>query len=308
MNDTEFKINKYILLRLEGKYTVIFVNGKRFNYCKRLFIVIPDTNIENYDGIESIDEATDLHDHYLIDNEPYREEHGILYPPLYSYNIPPEDEFWGHCSNIQAWVEHDYDTRILHSNLAFPLLKELTKAGDTLAAKVFREEVAKRFEKSNMNVRQFLLYNHYLDCLNKEELDILLKQSKSSLIFSVTTQLKDLLNSNLANFKEIKELIDIIVFIDLVYNRNLIIHVLDKLNTKKRSHFARFLIFHLNYKEFISYKIPYGRFSTYFEDVLKNIYVNYPEIKEFLKSIDSGFLNNSLSLDESQSYGFVSYL
>ena len=75
MNDTEFKVNKYILLRLEGKYTVIYVNGKRFNDCKRLFIIIPDTNIENYDGIESIDEASDLYDHYLIDNEMYKEEY-----------------------------------------------------------------------------------------------------------------------------------------------------------------------------------------------------------------------------------------
>jgi len=170
MNDTEFKINKYILLRLEGKYTVIFVNGKRFNYCKRLFIVIPDTNIENYDGIESIDEATDLHDHYLIDNEPYREEHGILYPPLYSYNTPPEDEFWGHCSNIQAWVEHDYDTRILHSNLAFPLLKELTKAGDPKANDKFKEEIAKRMISGYFPTIKYLISEGYIFYLTVEEL------------------------------------------------------------------------------------------------------------------------------------------
>ena len=84
MNEIEFKVNKYILLRLEGKYTVIYVNGKRFIYCKRLIIVIPETDLEKYAGIESIDEVSELYDHYLIDNEAYKEEHGKLHSSLYS--------------------------------------------------------------------------------------------------------------------------------------------------------------------------------------------------------------------------------
>lgn len=292
----KFTINKFLDLRLEDGKTNVYVNNELFIHCKYILLNITLDKIEEFERIYSIDEAIERLDKY---GEIPGDNKRLLFP---------ETIFWAHCSNLQVWYENEYNTCLIHSNLAFPLLKELTKAGDTLAAKVFREEVAKRFENSNMNVRQFLLYNHYLDCLNKEELDVLLKQLKSSLIFSFTTQLKDLLNSNLANFKEIKELIDIIVFIDLVYNCNLIIHVLDKLHKKKRSQFARFLIFHLNYKEFISYKIPYGRFSTYFEEVLKYIYENYPEITQFLKTIDSGYLNSSFSLDENRSYGFVSYL
>ena len=292
----KFTINKFLDLRLEDGKTNIYVNNQLFIHCKYILLNITLDKIEEFERIYSIDEAIEKLDKYgEIPGDPKR----LLFP---------ETIFWAHCSNLQVWYENEYNTCLVHSNLAFPLLKELTKSGDTLAAKVFREEVAKRFENSNMNVRQFLLYNHYLDCLNKEELDVLLKQSKSSLIFSVNTQLKDLLNSNLANFKEIKELIDIIVFIDLVYNCNLVIHVLDKLHKKKRSQFARFLIFHLNYKEFISYKIPYGRFSTYFEEVLNYLYENYPEITQFLKTIDSGYLYSSLSLDENRSYGFASYL
>ena len=292
----KFTINKFLGLRLEDGKTNVYVNNELFIHCKYILLNITSDISEEFERIYSMDEAIERLDKY------------VEIPEDHKRKLFPETIFWAHCSNLQVWYENEYNTCLIHSNLAFPLLKELAKAGDTLAAKVFREEVAQRFENSNMNVRQFLLYNHYLDCLNKEELDILLKQSKSSLIFSVTTQLKDLLNSNLANFKEIKELIDIIVFIDLVYNRNLIIHVLDKLDNKKRSQFARFLIFHLNYKEFISYKIPYGRFSTYFEEVLKYIYENYPEITQFLKTIDSGYLNSSLSLDDNRSYGFVSYL
>ncbi|KKL47399.1 hypothetical protein LCGC14_2335940, partial [marine sediment metagenome] len=85
-------------------------------------------------------------------------------------DIPPETEFWAHCSNIQAWVEHGYDTCILHSNLAFPLLKELTKAGDPQAKKVFKEEIAKRFLKGNFSVKENLVEEKYLNYLNKEEL------------------------------------------------------------------------------------------------------------------------------------------
>jgi hypothetical protein len=47
-----------------------------------------------------------------------------------STNIPPEIRFWAHCSNLETWGENNYDTRLIHSNLAFPLLKKLTEAGD----------------------------------------------------------------------------------------------------------------------------------------------------------------------------------
>ncbi len=144
----EFKVNKYILLRLEGNNIVLYVNGRRFLNCKRLLINIPIKNINKYDGIESIDEASELYNHYLINNKLYKKENGKLYPSSYSYDIPPETEFWGHCSNIQAWIEHDYDTRIIHSNLAFPLLKELTKAGEPKAKKVFKDEIVSELIKA----------------------------------------------------------------------------------------------------------------------------------------------------------------
>ncbi|MFW9988501.1 MAG: hypothetical protein ACFFC3_07585 [Candidatus Odinarchaeota archaeon] len=84
--------------------------------------------------------------------------------------------------------------------------------------------------------------------------------------------------------------------------------MLHKLNKELRSKFARFLILHLNYKEFNNYKIAYGRFINYFEELIAFLYKNYPEISEFLRAIDSGFISNSFSLDDIRSYGFVSYL
>jgi len=86
-----------------------------------------------------------------------------------THDIKPEQEFWGHCSNIQSWVEHGYDTRILKSNLSFPLLRELTQAGDPLARKVFRDEIALRLESGYPSVVQYLLNQGYIKYLTLVE-------------------------------------------------------------------------------------------------------------------------------------------
>ncbi|MFW9971069.1 MAG: hypothetical protein ACFFDF_12820, partial [Candidatus Odinarchaeota archaeon] len=95
--------------------------------------------------------------------------------------------------------------------------------------------------------------------------------------------------------------------IDLKYNENQIFYTVNKLKRILRIKFGRILVLHLNYKEFLDYKIPYGKFFTYFEKVLNYIYENYPEIEDLLKIIDSGFLSGSFSLDEALSYGAQSY-
>jgi len=146
-----------------------------------------------------------------------------------------------------------------------------------------------------------------LDCLNKEELEIVLEQVKSNLPEIATIQLNELMKSMITNYKKIKELIDVLLFIDLKYNMNLIFYILHKLNRRINVQFARFLILYLNYKEFIEYKIPYGRYFVYFEKLLDFIYDNYPEIKDIINFIDSGFLSGAISLDEKYSYGAVSF-
>ncbi|MFX1306493.1 MAG: hypothetical protein ACFFDG_06700 [Promethearchaeota archaeon] len=263
--------------------------------CKYILLNIPIDKIEDVNKINSIDEVTDK----LKGSFEFIEDKNI--------NIAPETLFWAHCSNLQAWYENNYNTCLIHSNLAFPLLKELVKAGDYRAARVFKEEVAKRFETKNLNLIQYLLYNKYLDYLKKEELDILLKEVKYNLSNIIYKQLNDLIKSVLNNYRKLNELIDLIVFFDLNYNQNLIFHVFRKLNKNLKSKFAHFLILHLNYKEFINYKIPYAKFFIYFEQLLDLIYNSCPEINNLLKIIDSGFLNGALSLDEKHSLGFSSY-
>ena len=111
-----------------------------------------------YKDINSVDEASELYD------GAHEHDHASL---------NPETEFWGHCSNLQAWYENDYDTRILHSNLAFPLLRKLVDAGDPLAKKVFKEEIISRLENEYFPVFQYLASEKYLDYFTKEELKII---------------------------------------------------------------------------------------------------------------------------------------
>lgn len=140
-----FKINNYITLKLENMQTNIYVKDKRFIQCKYLLLDIPTENIEDFDEIDSIDEAAKLLNHSLEGSSKHK------------FDIAPEVEFWGHCSNLQAWAENRYDTRLLHSNIAFPLLKKLTETGDPLAKRVFKEEIAERFSSGYQSVITYLI-------------------------------------------------------------------------------------------------------------------------------------------------------
>ncbi len=157
-----FVINKYLKLVLNYGSTKIFVNNRYFDHCKYLLLQIPIDNNEKYEDITSIDEASEILNNVLELNRPYK------------YHITPQEEFWGHCSNLQAWYEHNYDTRILHSNLAFPLLKRLVEAGDPLAKRVFKEEIVKRFIHGYLPVILYLLEGDYLKCFSQEEIRMIL--------------------------------------------------------------------------------------------------------------------------------------
>jgi len=185
----EFEVNKYITLRLEHVEkriieddlgppieikehweTVIYLNGKRFNQCKFLMLNIPVDDIKSLGEIESIDEAAERLDASLEDFNWDGQPQGL---------IPPEVEFWAHCSNMQVWYENDYDTRLIHSNLAFPLLKRLTELGDPVARRVFKEEIVKRYMSCYPSVVSFLKSGGYLDYLSGEEFASMIEDIKS---------------------------------------------------------------------------------------------------------------------------------
>jgi len=156
----EFKVNDYLSLKLEGNSTNIYVKGRLFQQCKFLLLNIPIDEITSFDAVESIDEAADKLDRSLEN-------------PSSNFMIPPETEFWGHCSNLQVWYENNYDTRLIHSNLAFPLLKRLVEAGDVNAKKVSKEEIVNRYIEGNETVQTYLMEQGYLTNLESEELKLL---------------------------------------------------------------------------------------------------------------------------------------
>jgi tetratricopeptide (TPR) repeat protein len=163
----EFEINKYFSLKFEDNKTYIYVGNERFHKCKYLLLNIPIDKIQTFDQIESIDEAAEKLDK-TMETEAYK------------VDIPPETEFWGHCSNLQVWAEHDYNTRLLHSNLAFSLLKKLVEVGDPIAKKVFKDEIAERFSSGYEPVAIYLIQEDYLNYLNDEELKTLIEEFKDS--------------------------------------------------------------------------------------------------------------------------------
>ena len=154
---TEFKINKFITLKLEKGKTNIYINGVLFNQCKYIIARKKISEVKDLLKIESIDELTENLDHSLENIEPQ------------FLDIPVETQFWVHCSNLQVWAENNYDTRLSHSNLAFPLLKKLTEVGDPIAIRIFKEEIAKRFASNYPSVINFLSEKGYDKYLSRED-------------------------------------------------------------------------------------------------------------------------------------------
>ena len=165
MAKKEFRINEHIILKLEFRKTNIYIGNHLFRQCKYLFINIPqDDNRQS--EITSIDDAAETLSSKLEKDIRPR-----------SIGMSPEQEFWGHCSNMQAWAENDYDTQLIHRSLAFPLLKKLVERGDEKAKKRFEHEISTRFSEGSNEVKTYLMIEEYLDYLDVEELKMLQKGS-----------------------------------------------------------------------------------------------------------------------------------
>jgi len=180
----EFQVNAYLSLVLIDGNTEIYVNDKPFDQCKFLLINIPVDKISSFDEIDSIDEASERLDDSLEPTEDFER--------IQEYEIPSEVEFWAHCSNLQVWAENEYDTRLLHRNLAFPLLKALTEAGAPVAKKVFKDEIAKRLASGFPSVVNYLIEQHYHRFLTHEELSQVLEQILCETDWRVLKELEEL--------------------------------------------------------------------------------------------------------------------
>ena len=165
-----YVLNKYLTLKYEHGETEIFINDEYFRQCTYLLLNIPEDQVEDYDDIKSIDDAERRLSHELEgrSSNVYKEDYGIDH----------KQEFMAHCSNLQAWVENDYNTQILHRTLAFPLLKKLTEVGDPKAKRVYKDELAYRLEANEINVVVFLIKGGYLKDLTNDEIETIVENMK----------------------------------------------------------------------------------------------------------------------------------
>ncbi|MFX0019532.1 MAG: hypothetical protein ACFFBT_01485 [Promethearchaeota archaeon] len=159
--EKEFRINEYLSLKLIKGQTVIYVDEKPFHQCKYLLLNLTYKDFSKFDQIDSIDEAFEI---YNKMDKNHEREHDL---------IDPVSEFIGHCSNLQAWYEHDYDLRILHSSLSIPLLKKLAFLGDKKAIIRLKESIATRLASKNHNTIIFYLNEQYLNLFSSEELEVI---------------------------------------------------------------------------------------------------------------------------------------
>ena len=174
----EFRVSEYLSLRLEDHRTIIYVGKMRFLQCKYLLLNIAVDEMQYLGEIESIDEAAERLDKSLEGFEQTEIE------------IPSDVEFWGHCSNLQVWYENNYDTRLLHSNLAFPILKRLTEVGDPLAREVFKKEIIRRFKDGTDITRKFLIIENFLAYLNIDErLNLLLNTDDFNTLLELSEEI-----------------------------------------------------------------------------------------------------------------------
>ena len=157
--EKEFIINKHLTLKLINSHTVIFVNHEPFHQCKYLLLNLTQKDFKKFDSIESIDEAFSFYNKTDKLHE------------IQAQLIDPETEFIGHCSNLQAWYEYDYDLRILHSSLSIPLLRKLAQVGDKRAIVRLKESIAIRITSKNTNTIVFYLNEEYFKLFTKEELE-----------------------------------------------------------------------------------------------------------------------------------------
>ncbi|MFX1503518.1 MAG: leucine-rich repeat domain-containing protein [Promethearchaeota archaeon] len=218
MQEKEFKLNDYLTVKLEyieylndnkglvPKWEVeswyegfnevnIYISGSfikprryrgnYYNLIEKTANSIPFKDI-NMDSI-TIDEIASYLDHslnkYCYSKDPKNEKWNV-------YKVSPEIEFWGLCSNLQVWVENNYDTTLLHRGIAFPLLKELVKAGDPKAVQVFKKEIIKRIISNSRYIIPYLIEKEFLESLDIVDISEILKTPEVQLFEIIIEELK----------------------------------------------------------------------------------------------------------------------
>lgn len=138
-----YNVNEVIKLQLEIVGVAIYVADKPLRMCTHISLVNP------YDE-EFFYNLQDLPNEYN--------------------GLTEEEEFWGLCSCLQAWVENEYNSELLHGTLALVLLDELKNLGDHIAQQVYAKELGKMIKRGDYHTHEYLRREGYLSHLTEEEL------------------------------------------------------------------------------------------------------------------------------------------
>jgi len=162
---TEFQINQFISLKLmeleQGtRFPLVYANGRGF-----------DVYVFSFEEAYEILRDTSMY--YCMD-EACRSP--VVDIKSNFSNVDSNTMFWNFCYYIKAWIDHDYDTRLLCMEDAFPILKALYKAGDSKAREVFKLEITKRLLSGYFPVITYLISKGYLVYFEYEEIIWLLEE------------------------------------------------------------------------------------------------------------------------------------
>ena len=251
----DFVINDYIRMVLEDNKTIIYFDNKPFRICKGLVLNLNIDELYKLQGFSTIDEQIQ----YLQVVE--EDEHNFNLETQ-SFEISPLDEFFVHCSNIQAWVELDYDTALLDHRLSFPLLRLLVRKKDKKAIKVYKEEIAKRFQTTLLTVPFFLIVENFLDNLTSEEINWISLRRNPKLRKSIKKALKSTYKKTDDEIKtEFDLAIEILKYLSFSYGDKYAMRVLKSFFNKMMIHnpdsVVDFLDFSLSISELSSSDLHY---------------------------------------------------
>ena len=152
-------LNEFIELRLNRHNQIsIYIKGKKFIQCMRVAIELPRDELDSTKEIESVDEFKDK-----------------IVKKSNINKITPKELFWAHLGNIKYWIDNGYDSRALHSNLSFPLLKKLSEVGDIKAKEMFKEEIRYRFIHGYLSTIKFLIIENFLKDFTENEISDMIK-------------------------------------------------------------------------------------------------------------------------------------
>lgn len=157
----EFRLNQFITLRLidyghTSTCTFVIVNDRSFN-------------LYEFSFKEILEILSEKRNYYCMDE--------TCLDLMGTYNAKdfledPDTMFLIYCYYIVAWVEYDYDWRLLRVDDAFPILHALYQAGDPKARDVFKIEIIKALLSGYLPAIYHLISGkyYYLDCFEFEEI------------------------------------------------------------------------------------------------------------------------------------------